>query len=424
MGKNEFVKEILSRLIRKSNKRELQYSGKEINRVISVKPTEIYKPYGTVKGSTLVEKNFNDAAQFLEDKGYVFVKRKKFSDDITSISLIQNLIDQINKYLSDEFGITPRDFMILENKELVEQYTDRGPLTEYYCEQLINQLDHSLNDVDVEKEEKTLSMLDFLQNNTIDLYVREASMIVFGASKVFEERPFYDTICTIIRNAVNKPKDEFTSNDEILKDYHIHTVDQEILFKGDITVVVSGETLSVKSFANGISLTSSDIPHIESIRLNTGKMMTIENKTAFYRFSDPQFCVMYLGGYANRYQIDLLKRIYEFNPNAYYCHFGDIDIGGFLIHQHLCRSTSIPFNLFHMSIEDLHNPENKKCLQSLTENDRERAKTLLSTDFYENVIETMLSENIKLEQEIICFYLTKKSANYLETYEMPATISE
>ena len=250
MGKNEFVKEILSRLIRKSNKRELQYSGKEINRVISVKPTEIYKPYGTVKGSTLVENNFNDAAQFLEDKGYVFVKRKKFSDDITSISLIQNLIDQINKYLSDEFGITPRDFMILENKELVEQYTDRGPLTEYYCEQLINQLDHSLNDVDVEKEEKTLSMLDFLQNNTIDLYVREASMIVFGASKVFEERPFYDTICTIIRNAVNKPKDEFTSNDEILKDYHIHTVDQEILIKGDITVIISGTTLSVKSFTN------------------------------------------------------------------------------------------------------------------------------------------------------------------------------
>lgn len=407
MGKNEYIKEILSRLIRKLNKRELQHSDKENNRPISVKPKEIYKPYGTVKGSTLVENDFNDAAQFLEDKGYVFVKRKKFSDDITSILLNQNLRDQINNYLSDEFGITPRDLMILETKELIEQYTGRDLLTEYYCEQLINQLDHSLNDVDVEKEEKILSMLDFLQSNTIDLYVREASMIVFGASKVFEERPFYETICTIIRNAVNKPKDEFTSNDEILKDYHIHTVDQEILIKGDITVIISDTTLSAKSFTNGISLTSSDIPHIESIRLNTGKMMTIENKTAFYRFSDSQYCVMYLGGYANRYQIDLIKRIYEFNPDAYYCHFGDIDIGGFLIHQHLCRSTSVSFDLYHMGIEELHNPEYKKCLQSLTDNDRERAKSLLSIDVYKRTVEAMLNENIKLEQEIICLQLAQ-----------------
>ncbi|MDD6258438.1 MAG: DUF2220 family protein [Erysipelotrichaceae bacterium] len=405
MGKNEYIKEILSRLIRKLNKRELQHSDKENNRPISVKPKEIYKPYGTVKGSTLVENDFNDAAQFLEDKGYVFVKKKKFSDDIASILLNQNLRDQINKYLSDEFGITPRDLMILETKELIEQYTDRGPLTEYYCEQLINQLDHSLNDVDVEKEEKILSMLDFLQSNKADLYVREASMIVFGASKVFEERPFYDTICTMIRNATDNPKDEFVTNDEVLKDYYIHTVDQEILLKGDITVVISGTFLSVNSFTNGISLTSSDIPHIESIRLNTGKMITVENKTAFYRFSDPQYCVMYLGGYANRYQIDLLKKIFNFNPNASYYHFGDIDIGGFLIHQHLCRTTSITFDLFHMGIEDLHNPKYKKCLQSLTENDRERAKSLLLVDLYKSTVETMLAENIKLEQEIICLNL-------------------
>ncbi len=122
----------------------------------------------------------------------------------------------------------------------------------------------------------------------------------------------------------------------------------------------------------------------------------------------PDYCVMYLGGFANRHQIDLIKKIHHYNPLAHFSHFGDIDIGGFFIHQHLCRNTNISFDLFHMNIDDLHNSEYKTCLQSLTDNDRERAKSLLDSELYKRTISVMLDENIKLEQEIICLKLQRQ----------------
>ncbi len=68
--------------------------------------------------------------------------------------------------------------------------------------------------------------------------------------------------------------------------------------------------------------------------------MTIENKTSFQRLRDGDSAMMYLGGFANRHQIEFLKKVISDNPNVRYYHFGDIDIGGFLIRKHLCRETA------------------------------------------------------------------------------------
>ena len=58
--------------------------------------------------------------------------------------------------------------------------------------------------------------------------------------------------------------------------------------------------------------------------------MTIENKTSFQRLRNGKFAMMYLGGFANRDQIEFLKKVISDNPNIKYYHFGDIDIGGFI----------------------------------------------------------------------------------------------
>lgn len=38
--------------------------------------------------------------------------------------------------------------------------------------------------------------------------------------------------------------------------------------------------------------------------------MTIENKTSFQRLKDENFAMMYLGGFANRHQIEFLKKLF------------------------------------------------------------------------------------------------------------------
>lgn len=398
----DYKSKILSKLIEKYNKRDLKYSGKEINREISVKPKDFYRLYGTPDADASEEKRINDAVDSLIQQGFVDAKRVKFSDDITKIVINLDALDVINQYLADNYQIIPRDTKVSDALALVNEYEGRGILTDYYCEKLEKQVTSKITDIDLDKVKKVFSILDFIQANETDYYVREVSMLVFGSSKIFEENPFYDNVCTIIREATGKDRDESTPNDDILKDFHIQNIDQEILIKGDVTISFSGYSLAVGNFVNGVAFPSSEIGRIDSIDVATNKLLTIENKTAFYRFDNDEYVVMYLGGYANRYQIELIKKIHGYDPKVEFFHFGDIDMGGLFIHQHLCNSTGIHFEMLHMGIEELDAPENRNCLQCLTEADRERSGSLLEIPEYRDIVALMLEKNIKLEQEIIC----------------------
>ena len=122
------------------------------------------------------------------------------------------------------------------------------------------------------------------------------------------------------------------------------------------------------------------------------------------RCKEADTAYFYLGGYANRFQRDFLKRIYEDNPGVQYFHFGDIDAGGFYIHENLCRITGIPFELYRMSVNELQDPRYKSCLLSLTLNDRRRLRTLAGYDIYQETVKYMLAQDVKLEQEIVSYY--------------------
>ena len=398
----DYKSEILSKLIEKYNKRDLKYSGKEINREISVRPKDFYRIYGTPDADASEEKRFNEAVESLIQHGFVEAKRVKFSDDITKIVINQENLNAVIQYLVDKYHIIPRNTKVSDALDLVHEYEGRGSLTDYYCEKLEKQVTSKMSDIDIDKEKKIFSILDFIQANETDYYVREVSMLVFGSSKVFEENPFYDNVCTLIREATGKNRDESTLNDDILKDFHIQNIDQEILIKGDVTISFSGYKLAIGNFVNGVAFPSSEIGRIDYIDVATNKLLTIENKTAFYRFNNDDYAVMYLGGYANRYQVEFLKKIHRYDPAVVFYHFGDIDMGGLFIHQHLCNSTRIHFKMLHMGIEELESPGNSHCLQVLTEADRERAESLLEIPEYRDIVGLMLKKNIKLEQEIIC----------------------
>ena len=71
----------------------------------------------------------------------------------------------------------------------------------------------------------------------------------------------------------------------------------------------------------------------------------------------------------------MLQKIYAAFPDAVYCHFGDIDVGGFLIYEDLRRKTGIPFQLYRMDLDTLK--EYEKYGKALTENDRVRIEKML-----------------------------------------------
>ena len=135
--------------------------------------------------------------------------------------------------------------------------------------------------------------------------------------------------------------------------------------------------------------------------------ITVENKTAYYRCTGKDAVFFYLGGYANRTQRDFLKRVYLDHPQLSFCHFGDIDAGGFYIHDNLCALTGIPFMLWHMSVQELQDPRFAGCLLPLTTQDRRRLNKLAQHAVYHDMVTYMLERGVKLEQEIVSYYLYK-----------------
>lgn len=140
---------------------------------------------------------------------------------------------------------------------------------------------------------------------------------------------------------------------------------------------------------------------------NVKRIITIENLTTFYRWSEPESILIYLGGYHDQVRRRLLQMIYKQLPQAEYLHFGDIDVGGFEIYLDLCRKTNIPFQLYHMGIPELKKYE--KYSKKLTENDNKRLDKMLeklwenseinSCEQIAEVLKYMKITQLKLEQE-------------------------
>ena len=139
--------------------------------------------------------------------------------------------------------------------------------------------------------------------------------------------------------------------------------------------------------------------------MRTPHLVTVENKTSFYRFGREDCSEIYLGGFANRHQVALLKRIYADNPDCCFWHFGDIDVGGFQIHQHLCEATGIGFRLFCMGVRERRDERFRGARLRLTEHDVARAEKLALNPVYREVLGEMLRLGVKMEQEVVSVFL-------------------
>jgi len=394
----KYEKEIIEALLNKYQKRVLQEkNNKEINREISLKPKSIFTKYGSNYDQ---DSFFNKAVNELVEHSFVSTVKKNYSDDIEKIVLKKENAQSLINYASNEYGIVPISEQVSDLSYLLSRYTGQGELTQYYCDQVINpKILKTTGNIDIETDANMLRLLDYVQNNKKQLYVREVSMLVFGSSKVLENQ-FYQRMCSIILSANGKNEDDDIST--LLEKYGIIDVNQEILVKGNMRILFSDHSLDVAKNKEGISIMSSDIENIVNIEIGAENFMTIENKTAFHRMNNKNTVYMYLGGFANHHQEKFIIKLFGcIGDKIKYSHFGDIDIGGFKIHKDLVDSTGIDFGMYKMGISELDDSRYEKCLCELSDNDRENSKSLMNDSRYNVVVNHMLKNNIKLEQEII-----------------------
>lgn len=405
MRSKDYKKAILESLLKKYNKRCARNTN--TGRRILLKPSEIYKDYRENNAEISEKQSINESVSELLLRGFVTADYLKFSDDIEKIYLSEEKLDAIYEYLRAEYGVIPRSTIAKQVCEIVKTYACTGKLARKYCDGILAQMEDPRCSFIPERVEANLKMIDFLEKNNETLYVREASMFVYGDSKWFENNN-YEEICTFLRTATGTLREEGEKNDAILSFFHVVPAEQEIFIAGGWKIEWEEYALDISRLPGGIAIASSDVQSIKRITVHTENVVTIENKTSYQRMKNSSFALMYLGGFANRHQIAFLKKVISDNPDVKYRHFGDIDIGGFLIHKHLCRETSKNFELYCMGIQQLSDRRFCNGLRELTDHDRNRMEALLEDASYREVLKYMKEHRVKLEQEIVSYYLAQK----------------
>lgn len=410
-----YEKKLLVGLVEGYRKSKKDTGENRTNRRTKLKPEKLYNKYHSNAGDYEKISAINDTVQKLKDKGFVTSEYEGFGTDLTGIYLVDDKIDEIEEYLAEQYGYVSKDTKLQKLETLIREYENRSPICHEECGKLKIILESRKLPKSIEKSIEMLDdlfrVLSFVENNQKLMYIREVSMLVYGDSKYFENNTL-EPLCTLLQkyNTVPIPGQtlsdgEYILLDEILKKYHVFKEPQKISIRGKALIRMCGKDIDISEFDEGIEFTVSELSKIECVQLLVTTFMTIENRTSYLRYKKENTVTFYLGGYANRDQRDFIRKIYESNPSVTYLHFGDIDAGGFWIHHHLCQVTGVPFGMFHMSFEELMEPDYRKCLHPLTERDITRMQELAVMLEYRDVIKYMLEHRVKLEQEIISLKL-------------------
>lgn len=355
--------------------------------------------------SSLAYEEIHDSMRGLEQQGIINIEWKKGKEGhiISKVILRVEALKKAYAFVSR----IPKTDKIIQNRNLLSEMRKRYNTPIYLS--LIDYLDSRLKNaqsvkefIDISKLSETESLLTGIaqieQNDRI-CYIREFSIEHFHDSKVFE------SMSGKIAKAMRMFGEEYKEKElnEILAEYGIYHTPNYVYFKGNVSLEIEDNAYRIGELRQGIGISGEDIERISFKDItHIRKVITIENLTTFFRWEEPESLMVYLGGYHNRVRRSLLKKIYHTFPDADYYHFGDIDVGGFLIYEDLCRKTGIPFKRYKMDLDNL--TQYKEYGKALTETDRVRIEKMLKENpgiEYANVLEYMLEAGVKLEQECL-----------------------
>ncbi len=402
-----YEKKLLVALVEKYRKSKKDSGTNVITRRTRITPDKLYKAYRQNDGDLEKIEAVNEAVFRCRERGFLTFESEGFSNEIRTIYLVDEKIEEIERYLEETYQYESRCALKRRFEELIAVYENSSPTASSECGKLKQTLEkNQIPTTNILHLQDMFKALVFIEKNEKDIFLREASMLIFGDSKYLEENVLHSA-CRALREYLERPCREDELEDEILEDYHIVREKQKICLKGNMSIRIAGRELDIGAFADGVEFFAEEIKRLEWIHIYTPHFITVENRTSWLRLKISNATLFYLGGYCVRSQRDFLRKVRLDNPKLSFWHFGDIDAGGFYIHKHLCQVTGIPFQLYRMTKRELENPNFQSCLRPLTKIDQNRLKSLESQEAYRELITYMLEQNVKLEQEIISFYGAK-----------------
>ena len=377
------------------------YKGQNIkNQSFAIKPEKIFYEYNGDYTDQDEVNQFNREMQSLMEFEFVILDYERGMPVISKIKLNTNSINEIYSVLKRE------DITVKRNREIkmYTQYMGVHDIMDAFCKSQVERLnDYKDAKYTSDIAINILKLLKYVLGNNSDIMERELSVAVLGDTKLFE-KSYKSRICSIIEEYGELELDLFVLEKKekekaILEEYQVFSNPSYIFFKGNVDIhYVDGNSISVTP-DNPIAILSEAIARIEMIKVNSNRIVTVENLTSYNRINDNKSTFIYLSGYHNTAKQRFLKKIAENNSGVSWFHFGDIDPDGYYILKNLVEKTGIAFVPLYMDVQQLINC--KQYCKPLEKNDMVKANSLLKFHFYDEVMEFMLANNCKLEQEII-----------------------
>lgn len=238
-----------------------------------------------------------------------------------------------------------------------------------------------------------------------EVLVRVFSKRLFRDSKYFETHLRSKTASILSRFKL-EAKD--LTPDQILQEAGLFSSSDELLFTGPISVKVGGSIIDFTPLKYGTAMGARTVRELEIADLKAGTVITIENKASYREYCsqmDDRTLAIYLAGFPGPMKKLFLRKLYDYGqknrPEIRFLHWSDIDLGGFRIFRNLKDVVPI-LQPYFMDVETLL--KYREQCQPLAKGYRNQLEELMKDQGYQAfyaVVDAMLRENIRLEQESI-----------------------
>ncbi len=393
---------ILSILIDKleNSKHYMSESQKGSKTKLNFSEKQIVKDYHS--DDYAKNKAIYDAVLELEQKDFLKVEfaEKYRKGHIHGVTLNFDRIDEIYRTLKR----TPKKDYVNESKKIFSSYKNYNNNLDEYLTHINDCLNENRSlkpyfDISAPKSIKEVmdGVIGVIQQNE-EIAIRRLSIQLFNDSKRLEE--IKGKLIAILRKF--EPKLEFVSDNEVLAHYNVLSNPGHVFMKGCGQISINNQVVDLQKLDGSIGLSTKYLDTLSFDLNSVDNLITIENLTSFEEYSSKNELIVYLGGFMNSYRCELLKSIHAIKPDLEFKHWGDIDLGGFRILEHMKRETGIEFHPYFMDTDILIRYEDS--LKTFNESYRSKIEQAIQSGNYIEYIE-QLEEILRLggtlEQESI-----------------------
>ena len=237
----------------------------------------------------------------------------------------------------------------------------------------------------------------------VETLERVFSMHLFGDSKRFE-RVVRSRLIRILEKFLVQEED--ATEESVLRLVGLTRVPEQFEFSGKLALALSCGVINFSLFPHGATITSEDVSVGDFIcGNNINRVLSIENKANYIDYvrknqTEDELVIYHGGQYSPAKRIFLQKLCAALPKDCAFCHWGDIDFGGFSMLGRLRREIFPGVRQWRMGVGELE--QYRKYCTDFKKPYADRLRALLSVPELDDCtycIQYMLKNVVRLEQE-------------------------